>query len=54
MGARVVIGSLAVRDPDAVKQLMHIHGPEKICLAADVLWKDDAFYIAYLGGLGGQ
>ena len=47
--ARVVIGSLAVRDSDVVKQLMHIHGPEKICLAADVLWHNDAFYIAVSG-----
>ena len=47
--ARVVIGSLAVRDPDVVKQLMHIHGPEKICLAADVIWQNDAFYIAVSG-----
>ena len=47
--ARVVIGSLAVRAPDVVKQLMHIHGPEKICLAADVIWLNDAFYIAVSG-----
>ena len=47
--ARVVIGSLAVRDPDVVKQLMHTHGPEKICLAADVIWQNDAFYIAVSG-----
>ena len=47
--ARVVIGSLAVRDPVAVKQLMHIHGPEKVCLAADVIWQNDAFYIAVSG-----
>ena len=47
--ARVVIGSLAVRAPDFVKQLMHIHGPEKICLAADVIWQNDAYYIALSG-----
>ena len=47
--ARVVIGSLAVRAPDVVKQLMHNHGPEKICLAADVIWQNDAFYIAVSG-----
>ena len=47
--ARVVIGSLAVRAPDVVKQLMHDHGPEKICLAADVISLNDAFYIAVSG-----
>ena len=47
--ARVVIGSLAVRDPDVVKQLMHTHGPEKICLAADVIWQNEAFCIAVSG-----
>lgn len=47
--ARVVIGSLAVREPDIVKQLMHIHGPQKICLAADVIWQNDAFYISVSG-----
>ena len=47
--ARVVIGSLAVRDPDVVKQLIQIHGPEKICLAADVISQNDAFCIAVSG-----
>ena len=47
--ARVVIGSLAVRDPDVVKQLMQMHGPEKICLAADVILQNDSFYIAVSG-----
>ena len=47
--ARVVIGSLAVRDPDVVKQLVQVHGPEKICLAADVIWQNTAFYIAMSG-----
>ena len=28
---------------------MHTHGPEKICLAADVFWQNDAFYIAVSG-----
>jgi phosphoribosylformimino-5-aminoimidazole carboxamide ribotide isomerase len=28
---------------------MHDHGPEKICLAADVIWQNDAFYIAVSG-----
>ena len=47
--ARVVIGSLAVREPDVIKQLMDNQGPEKICLAADVIWQNDAFYIAVSG-----
>ena len=47
--ARVVIGSLAVRDPKLVKHLLRKHGPEKICLAADVIWQNDAFYIAVSG-----
>ena len=47
--ARVVIGSLAVRDPDVVKQLVQMHGPEKICLAADVILQNNSFYIAVSG-----
>ena len=47
--ARVVIGSLAVQNPELVKKLLHLHGPEKICLAADVFWRNDAFYIAVSG-----
>ena len=39
--ARVVIGSLAVRDPDSLRQLLYSHGPEKICLAADVILQND-------------
>lgn len=47
--ARIVIGSLAVRNPELVKQLLLQHGPEKICLAADVIWQNNAFYIAVSG-----
>jgi phosphoribosylformimino-5-aminoimidazole carboxamide ribotide isomerase len=47
--ARVVIGSLAVREPDVIKRLIQNHGPENICLAADVIWQNDAFYIAVSG-----
>ena len=47
--ARVVIGSLAVRNPDLIEQLLRKHGPEEICLAADVIWQNDAFYIAVSG-----
>lgn len=34
--ARVVIGSLAVQDPQLVKKWMHEFGPEKIVIAIDV------------------
>ena len=47
--ARVVIGSLAVRDPGKVKQLLQSYGPEKICLAADVMWRNNTFFIAVSG-----
>ena len=36
--SRIVIGSLAVRDPDAVRAMFDEFGPEMICLAADVMW----------------
>lgn len=47
--ARVVIGSLTVRDPVTVKQLLQNYGPEKICLAADVIWQNNRFNIAVSG-----
>ena len=47
--ARVVIGSLAVREPDLVIQLLQTYGPEKICLAADVIRQNDGFFIAMSG-----
>ena len=47
--ARVVIGSLAVREPDLVTQLLQTYGPEKICLAADVMRQKDGFSIAMSG-----
>lgn len=46
---RVVIGSLAVRDPVTVKQLLQNYGPEKICLAADVIWQNNRFNISVSG-----
>ena len=52
--SRIVIGSLAVRDPYAVRAIFHEFGPEMICLAADVVWGqpdgDEAgYYIAVSG-----
>ena len=47
--SRVVIGSLAVRDRAAVTAMMAELGPEAICLAADVVRRNDAFMIAVSG-----
>ena len=47
--SRVVIGSLAVRDQQAVSDMMTDLGPEAICLAADVVRQDGAFMIAVSG-----
>ena len=47
--SRVVIGSLAVHNPKTTKSIFNAFGPERICLAADVVWRDDGFYIAVSG-----
>lgn len=52
--SRIVIGSLAVREPETVRAMFAEFGREKICLAADVMWgepeKDEAgYYIAVSG-----
>ena len=52
--SRIVIGSLAVRDPDAVRVIFDDFGPEMICLAADVMWgqpdgEEAGYYIAVSG-----
>ena len=47
--SRIVIGSLAVHDPEATKAIFKAFGQEKICLAADVAWQNDGFYIAVSG-----
>jgi len=47
--SRVVVGSLAGRDPDLVAGMMSEFGAEAICLAADVLRRDGAFLIAVSG-----
>jgi phosphoribosylformimino-5-aminoimidazole carboxamide ribotide isomerase len=47
--SRVVIGSLAVHDTETTKRIFDAFGSEKICLAADVIQKNDSFYIAVSG-----
>lgn len=47
--SRVVIGSLAVREPDLVAGMLREFGPETICLAADVVRPADEFLIAVSG-----
>ena len=47
--SRVVIGSLAVREPDLVASMLDGFGVEVICLAADVVRPDDEFMIAVSG-----
>ncbi len=47
--SRVVIGSLAVRDIETTKRIFDAFGPERICLAADVIWHNDGFHIAVSG-----
>jgi len=47
--SRVVIGSLAVREPDLVAGMIRDFGADTICLAADVVRSDDEFLIAVSG-----
>ena len=44
-----MIGSLAVHDAETTKRIFDAFGPEKICLAADVIWQNGSFYIAVSG-----
>ena len=47
--SRVVIGSLAVREPDLVAAMIRDFGADTICLAADVVRPSDQFLIAISG-----
>ena len=47
--SRIVIGSLAVHDTKTTRRIFDAFGPEKICLAADVIWQNDKFHIAVSG-----
>jgi phosphoribosylformimino-5-aminoimidazole carboxamide ribotide isomerase len=48
--ARVVIGSLGVRDISATKDLIAQFGSERICIAADVRADDDGIYRCAVSG----
>ena len=52
--SRSVIGSLAVRDPEATKAIFKAFGPEKICLAADVIWQNDGVLHCGFGMAGSK
>ena len=47
--SRVVVGSLAACDIATTKRIFEAFGPERICLAADVLKQNDRFHIAVSG-----
>jgi phosphoribosylformimino-5-aminoimidazole carboxamide ribotide isomerase len=47
--SRIVIGSLAVRDHDAVAAMISDFGSETVCLAADVVRRNGRFMIAVSG-----
>ena len=47
--SRIVIGSLAVRDPKITKSIFAAFGTDRICLAADVVMVDGRFNIAVSG-----
>ncbi len=47
--SRVVIGSLAVKEPDIVRDCFKNFGSEKICLALDVVPIGDEFQVAVSG-----
>ncbi len=47
--SRVIIGSLATKEPELVKTMLTEFGPEKICLAADVQPRDGEYYVAVSG-----
>jgi len=47
--ARVVVGSMAVRDPDAMAAWLHDFGPDRLVLALDVRGKAGAWRLAVHG-----
>ncbi|MEM6812680.1 MAG: 1-(5-phosphoribosyl)-5-[(5-phosphoribosylamino)methylideneamino]imidazole-4-carboxamide isomerase [Pseudomonadota bacterium] len=46
---RVVIGSMAVKDMDQTKSIFSEFGSDKICLALDVMPRDNDYYVATSG-----
>jgi phosphoribosylformimino-5-aminoimidazole carboxamide ribotide isomerase len=47
--SRIVIGSLSVKNPDLTKEIFQTFGPEKICLATDVIPQNKEYMIAVSG-----
>jgi len=47
--SRVIIGSLATKEIDHVKYIIGKYGSEKICLAADVQFQHNDYYVAFSG-----
>ena len=47
--SRVIIGSMATKEPELVKGMFTKFGPEKICLAADVQTSDNEYFVAVSG-----
>ena len=47
--SRVVVGSLAAYDIETTKRIFEAFGPERICLAADVIRQNNSFHIAVSG-----
>ena len=47
--SRIVIGSLSVKDVETTKSIIQEFGEEKICLAADVMPKNNEYYVAVSG-----
>ncbi len=47
--SRVIVGSLATKEPELVKSMFAKFGSEKICLAADVQIRDDEYFVAVSG-----
>ncbi|MCY4184620.1 MAG: 1-(5-phosphoribosyl)-5-[(5-phosphoribosylamino)methylideneamino]imidazole-4-carboxamide isomerase [Rhodobacteraceae bacterium] len=46
---RVIIGSLATKEPEMVKGMITRFGPDKICLAADVQTRNGDYFVAISG-----
>ena len=47
--ARVVVGSVAVREPDLVEQWIARHGEDKLCIALDTRFVDDVWTLPSAG-----
>ena len=47
--SRVIVGSLSVKKPEIVKEFFAKFGSEKICIAADIFFVEDAYHVAVEG-----